>query len=1150
METSFIHLRVSSEFSISRGLLRINEIIESAQKFNMPAVALSDLNNMFGMVKFFKKAESAGIKPIAGTILNLRSHSGELGEILCLAKNNDGLKSLMGIISQSQLQQENGNISITFEDLRGCVGNIIVIAGGPASTIFNLAKLKKNQDLKTELASFKETFKDDFCIELQRLGKSFEEEFIQCILPIASEFKIPVVVSNDAMFAQKEDFDIHETKVCINTGKTLNDSNRERLFTPEQFFKSTKDMSNLFGDCDPDTLVNNTYAIAQKCNVTLTTDQYFLPEYPVPKEHDFNSFLSELSKKQLEEIINSYSAEKKDIYQQRLDYELTQIHATGFSSYFLIVADFIQWSKDNDVPVGPGRGSGAGSLVAFALGITALDPIEHNLLFERFINPERISMPDFDIDFCMDKRDMVIDYVGQKYGKSAVSQIATFGTMAARAVVRDVARALGKPYALGDRISKMIPFIPGMTLEKAISSQPIFKKMINDEEEVSEIIDLAYKLEGIARNVGKHAGGIVIAPGSIADFCPTYFDPQSDSLMTQFDKDDVETIGLVKFDFLGLRTLTVIDRAVKTINEYLSKKNEKALDLNTLTLDDPKVFELLASGRTTAVFQLESTGMRELIRRLKPTKFEEIVALLALYRPGPLESGMHDEFVDRKHGKSRVTFPHELLAPVLSETYGVILYQEQVMQAAQVLAGYSLGQADILRRAMGKKKVEEMEQQRQIFVDGCSQNEIKKATAEKIFDLIEKFAGYGFNKSHSAAYAMLSYQTAYLKTYFPEHFMAAVLSTELGNTDKISTLINECKEMKIRVLTPDIKSSNKYFNVNSDLDIKYGLGAIKGVADSFIDHVLEVRKNYSFKDLFDLTKKVNIRLGGKKSIEALTKAGAFDELAPSRSIALACMEDMLREGQKNSSQIAGTSDLFASMEETFDPYEKYVNVKDLSKEDLLNHERDALGYYFSGHPVIAIEGMVENLRSHTIGEVTDDIGKAKIVGLLNSYRQIRDRSNKQIAFISFDDGTGTMEGTISTDILERHHLLLKTNSILIFAGSIEIDDYKSKELNRRMYKMKVGSVTSLESQMSQGNKSILIDVRNLPNDSIQSNMANLKSLNGDFWKHGNCKIHLKILHDNSEAIIELGDEFKLMPSPENIKILKDMFGDQAIKLNK
>ena len=1149
-QPSFIHLRVSSEFSISRGLLRINEIIENSQKFNMPAVALTDLNNMFGMVKFFKKAEAAGIKPIAGTILNLKSHSGESGEILCLAKNNVGLKSLMGIISKSQLQQENGYISITFEDLSNCAGNILVIAGGPSSNIFNLAKHKKNQDLKTELMSFKEIFKDDFCIELQRVGRNFEEEFIQCILPLASELLIPVIVSNDAMFSQKEDFDIHETKVCINTGKTLNDSNREKFFTPEQFFKSTKDMSTLFGDCDPDTLIANTLAIAQKCNVTLTTDQYFLPEYPVPQEHDFNSFLSELSETKLNEIIESYPKDKTEIYQKRLDYELTQIHATGFSSYFLIVADFIQWSKDNDVPVGPGRGSGAGSLVAYALGITALDPIEHNLLFERFINPERVSMPDFDIDFCMDKRDMVIDYVGQKYGKSAVSQIATFGTMAARAVVRDVARALGKPYALGDRISKMIPFIPGMTLEKAISSQPIFKKMIQDEEEVSEIIDLAYKLEGIARNVGKHAGGIVIAPGSIADFCPTYFDPQSNSLMTQFDKDDVETIGLVKFDFLGLRTLTVIDRAVKTINESLKEKNEKTLDLNSLTLDDPKVFDLLASGRTTAVFQLESTGMRELIRRLKPTKFEEIVALLALYRPGPLESGMHDEFVDRKHGKSKVTFPHELLAPVLSETYGVILYQEQVMQAAQVLAGYSLGQADILRRAMGKKKVEEMEQQRQIFVDGCSQNDIKKATAEKIFDLIEKFAGYGFNKSHSAAYAMLSYQTAYLKAYFPEHFMAAVLSTELGNTDKINTLVNECKEMKIKVLTPNIKTSNKHFNVNADLHIKYGLGAIKGVADSFIDHVIEVRKNHSFKDLFDLTKKVNIRLGGKKSIEALTKAGAFDELAPSRSIALACMEDMLREGQKNSAQMAGTSDLFASMEETFDPYEKYVNVKDLSKEDLLNHERDALGYYFSGHPVIAIDGMVENLRSHTISQVTDDINRVKIVGLLNSYRQIRDRSNKQIAFISFDDGTGTMEGTISTDVLEKHHLLLKANSILIFAGSVEIDDYKSKELNRRMYKMKVGSVSSLESQMSQGNKSILIDARNLPNDSIQSNMTNLKNLNGDFWKHGNCKIHLKILHEDSEAIIELGDEFKLMPSSENIKILKDMFGDEAIKLNK
>ena len=1146
---SFVHLRVSSEYSISRGLLRINEIIERAVKLKMPAVALTDLNNMFGMVKFFKKAESAGIKPIAGTILTLNTNDDFEGEILCLAKNNAGLKTLMGLISRAQLQQKNGNITLSFEELLGCAGNVIIIAGGSHSHIFQLSKHHKLLELEQELKKFHQVFGEDFCIEIQKVGKEFEEEFIQTILPLASSLNIPVLATNDAMFLQQEDFDIHETKVCINTGKTLNDPNREKLYTSEQFFKSSTEMLKLFDEYGANTLISNTFNIAQKCNTSFITDQYFLPEYPVPDNHDFNSFLSELSNIKLQEIISSYSPDERTKYQDRLDYELKQIHATGFSSYFLIVADFIQWSKDNDVPVGPGRGSGAGSLVAFALGITALDPIEHNLLFERFINPERISMPDFDIDFCMDKRDKVIDYVGQKYGKNAVSQIATFGTMAARAVVRDVARALGKPYALGDRISKMIPFIPGMTLKKAISSQPIFKKMIQDEAEVSEIIDLAFKLEGIARNVGKHAGGIVIAPGSITDFCPTYFDPQSDSTMTQFDKDDVETIGLVKFDFLGLRTLTVIDRSIKTINEYLVSKNKNPLDLYSLSLDDPKVFELLASGRTTAVFQLESTGMRELIRRLQPTKFEEIVALLALYRPGPLESGMHDEFVDRKHGKSKVTYPHELLAPVLSETYGVILYQEQVMQAAQVLAGYSLGQADILRRAMGKKKIEEMEQQRQIFVDGCAANDIKKITAEKIFDLIEKFAGYGFNKSHSAAYAMLSYQTAYLKTYFPEHFMAAVLSTELGNTDKINTLINECKELKINVLTPNIEASNKFFDVNENLDIKYGLGAIKGVADSFIDHILDVREKQSFKDLFDFTKKVNVRLGGKKSIEALTKAGAFDKLAPSRSIALACMEDMVREGQKNSAQIAGTADLFASMEETFDPYAKYVNVKELSQEDLLNHERDALGFYFSGHPVKAIERIVCGLRSHTIGEIADQMNRVKVVGLLNSFRQIRDRSNKQVAFISFDDGTGTMEGIVSTDVLEKNHLLLKTNSILVFAGSVEKDDYRSKELNRKMYKMKVGSVTSLENQMSQGNKIMLIDARELTNDFIQGAISNLKSLNGGFWQPGYCTVHLKISHKGSEAIIELGNEYQLIPSPDNIKLLKGLFGDGTITIN-
>ena len=1145
METSFIHLRVSSEFSISRGLLRINEIIESAQKFNMPAVALSDLNNMFGMVKFFKKAESAGIKPIAGTILNLRSHSGELGEILCLAKNNDGLKSLMGIISQSQLQQENGNISITFEDLRGCVGNIIVIAGGPASTIFNLAKLKKNQDLKTELASFKETFKDDFCIELQRLGKSFEEEFIQCILPIASEFKIPVVVSNDAMFAQKEDFDIHETKVCINTGKTLNDSNRERLFTPEQFFKSTKDMSNLFGDCDPDTLVNNTYAIAQKCNVTLTTDQYFLPEYPVPKEHDFDSFLVDLSTKRLSSLIDKFEKAKQKIYLQRLEYELNQIKKMGFSSYFLIVYDFIQWSKDNDVPVGPGRGSGAGSLVAYSLGITTLDPIDHGLLFERFLNPERISMPDFDIDFCMEKRDSVIDYVSKKYGADAVSQIATFGTMAARAVVRDVARAMGKPYALGDRISKMIPFAPGMTLDRAKEEQPVFAQAAKNDVEVREVVDLAYKLEGIARNVGKHAGGVVIAPGSLSDFCPIYNDRQSSSVMTQYDKDDVEKIGLVKFDFLGLRTLTVIDKALKSININLKDK----LDLDNIPMDDQKVFDLLSSGKTMAVFQLESTGMRDLIKKLKPTKFEEITALLALYRPGPLNSGMHTTFVDRKHGKSPVTYPHDLLEPVLSETYGVIVYQEQVMESARVLAGYSMGEADILRRVMGKKKIEEMEEQREIFVKGCEKNSISEKKANKIFELIEQFAEYGFNKSHSAAYAVISYQTAYLKTYYPEYFMAAVLSTELGNTDKIHALIQECKRMGIKVLKPNILTSNKMFLVNNNSDIEYGLGAVKGVADAFIQHLCQIRKTNKFNDLWDFSKKVDIKLGGKKSLEALSQSGAFDSIAPSRSIAVSCIEDMLKDGSSNSSkQAAMAGDLFSSLNESFDPYEKYKNTIDIGLSELLSLEKKSLGYYLSGHPVNAIEKKINKLRSKTISKLDHDTKKASIVCLVNSVRQIKDKKGKPLTFINFDDGTGVMDGVVTSEVLDNCHTILKEGQILIVKGVVEVDDYKSKELGDAMFRMRVKEVHSLDSELSKKVKDVVINLEESELISLDEFSDKIEKVKREFWTTSGCSLFVKVITNDSEAIIDIGKNFRFEPTIENLNFLDDIFGKNALEI--
>jgi DNA polymerase-3 subunit alpha len=978
---------------------------------------------------------------------------------------------------------------------------------------------------------------------VQKTNRPDELDYFSNILPLSSKKGIPLIATNDVLFAKKDDYEIHETKVCINTGKTLNDPNREKPFSDEQYFKSAEEMQKLFNGFDE--LINNTNEVAKKCNVSLHTKGYFLPEYPVPKDHNFDSFLVDLSNKRLSSLIGKFEKTKQKIYLQRLEYELNQIKKMGFSSYFLIVYDFIQWSKDNDVPVGPGRGSGAGSLVAYSLGITTLDPIDHGLLFERFLNPERISMPDFDIDFCMEKRDSVIDYVSKKYGADAVSQIATFGTMAARAVVRDVARAMGKPYALGDRISKMIPFAPGMTLDRAKEEQPVFAQAAKNDPEVREVVDLAYKLEGIARNVGKHAGGVVIAPGSLSDFCPIYNDRQSSSVMTQYDKDDVEKIGLVKFDFLGLRTLTVIDKALKSININLKDK----LDLDNIPMDDQKVFDLLSSGKTMAVFQLESTGMRDLIKKLKPTKFEEITALLALYRPGPLNSGMHTTFVDRKHGKSPVTYPHDLLEPVLSETYGVIVYQEQVMESARVLAGYSMGEADILRRVMGKKKIEEMEEQREIFVKGCEKNSISEKKANKIFELIEQFAEYGFNKSHSAAYAVISYQTAYLKTYYPEHFMAAVLSTELGNTDKIHALIQECKRMGIKVLKPNILTSNKMFLVNNNSDIEYGLGAVKGVADAFIQHVCQVRKKNKFNDLWDFSKKVDIKLGGKKSLEALSQSGAFDSIAPSRSIAVSCIEDMLKDGSNNSSKQTDMSgDLFSSLSESFNPYEKYKNITDIGLSKLLSLEKKSLGYYLSGHPVNAIEKKINKLRSKTISKLNHDTKKASIVCLVNSVRQIKDKKGKPLTFINFDDGTGVMDGVISSEVLDNCHTILKEGQILIVKGVVEIDDYRSKELGDAMFRMRVKEVHSLDSELSKKVKDVVINLEESQLISLDEFSDKLEKVKREFWKTSGCNLLVKVITNDSEAIIDIGEKFRFEPTIENLNFLDDIFGKNALEI--
>ena len=1141
----FSHLRVSSEYSISQGLLTVNQIVENAVKKSIPSVAMTDRANMFGLVKFFDKCEASGIKPISGCSLNVVfKDDDESYELLCLAKSNKGHKNLMKIISSA-----HNNISFTspiikFEELVELKDDIVVISGGKGSHVFELLRRNNILDTNKKIDQFTKYFKDDFVLEIQRTNRTDESDYIEKVIPISIEKSIPIIATNDVLFSSSEDYEIHETKVCINTGKTLNDPNREKKFSDQQYFKSAEEMTNLFKEAI--SFIENTNEISKKCNVSLKTKGYFLPEYPVPKEHDFDSYLTDLSHQRLKQYLENFNIEKKAEYVKRLDYELEQIKTMGFSSYFLIVYDFIQWSKNNDVPVGPGRGSGAGSLVAFALGITTLDPIIHGLLFERFLNPERLSMPDFDVDFCMEKRDLVIDYVSNKYGSGAVSQIATFGTMAARAVVRDVARAMGKPYALGDRISKMIPFAPGMTLDKAKIEQPIFAQTIKNDSEVREIVDLSYKLEGIARNVGKHAGGVVIAPGSISDFCPVYVDRQSSSVMTQYDKDDVEKIGLVKFDFLGLRTLTVIDRAVKSIN--LDKDEAKKFDIESIPLNDDKVFKLLSSGKTMAVFQLESSGMRDLIKRLKPTKFEEITALLALYRPGPLNSGMHEEFVDRKHGDSPVTYPHELLEEVLEETYGVIVYQEQVMEAARVLAGFSLGQADILRRAMGKKKKEEMEEQREIFVKGCVKNNIKEKNAEQIFDLINQFAEYGFNKSHSAAYALISYQTAYLKAYYPEHFMASVMSSELGNTDKIYALTQECVRMGIKVLKPNIVSSSKRFLVNDKNEIEYGLGAIKGVADTFIKHVCESRKNRQFRDLWDFSKKVDIKLGGKKSLEALSQSGAFDSLSPSRSIAIACVEDMLKDGSLQNGENLKSGDLFADFDESFDPYEKYKNIQNLTLSEKLELEKKSLGYYLSGHPVIAIENKVSRIRANKISDLTNDIKRSSLVCLINSVRQIKDRKGKPLTFVNFDDGTGVMDGIISSEVLENCHVFLKEGSILCLKGSIEVDDYRTNDIGALMFRMRVKEVSTIDNELKRKISSIEIDVSKSDLLSLENFGDKLELIDSKFWSDGSCRINLKVQSNNSEAIIELGDEYKFVPNIENLFYLEDLFGKDTLKV--
>lgn len=1080
MSTSFVHLRLHSEFSLVDGLVRLKPLIKKATALGLPALAITDESNLFALVKFYKAAQGAGIKPLVGSDVWIQDKEDSPAyRLTLLAMNNLGYRNLTELLSKGWLQGQREEKAFIHPDwLAEKAAGLIALSGAKEGEIGQLLLAGHDALAEQRLNHWMQVFPDAFYLEVQRTQRPGDEDCLHASVDLAAQTGCPVVATNDVRFMERKDFWAHETRVCIGDSRTLDDPRREKRYSEEQYLKSPEEMQELFSDL-PEAL-QNSVEIAKRCNLDLRLGEYFLPEYPIPEGKTQDEFFREISHEGLTKRLNKlYDTQRPDFpeiearYRKRLDFELDTILDMGFPGYFLIVMDFIKWAKENGVPVGPGRGSGAGSLVAYSQEITDLDPIEYSLLFERFLNPERVSMPDFDIDFCMDGRDRVIEYVADTYGHDAVSQIVTFGTMAAKAVVRDVARAQGKPYAVGDRLSKMIPFEVGMTLAKAADEvedlgqlekayQASLERELTDQDleeldqEGLEVWSMARELEGITRNTGKHAGGVVIAPTRLTDFAPLLADEEGNSLVVQFDKNDVEEAGLVKFDFLGLRTLTIIDWALRDVDKIRALENKPPLDIASIPLDDKKTFELLKRAETTAVFQLESRGMKELIKKLKPDSLEDMIALVALFRPGPLQSGMVDDFIQRKHGQAPLAYPHpdyqlDMLKPVLEPTYGIILYQEQVMQIAQVMAGFTLGGADMLRRAMGKKKPEEMQKMRSLFMEGSEKNGIDATLAGQIFDLVEKFAGYGFNKSHSAAYGLVSYQTAWLKAHYPAPFMAAVLSTEMNNTDKVVMLVEEVRAMQLVITPPDVNQGSWRFTVNEAGHIIYGLGAIKGVGEGPVEAVVEARNaGGEFSDLFDFCTRVDMKRLNKRSIEALIRSGALDKLADGRHLLMSALDDALKgaEQAKRNASI-GMDDLFGSVMSSSepsdtahgDPYADYRSLPAWTDKQRLTGEKETLGLYLTGHPIDEYESELRRFVSRKIANLQPSREAQRVAGLVVAFRTMKNKRGDTLGFLTLDDRSGRIEVAIMGETFERFQHLLEKDTLLIIEGEVREDNF-------------------------------------------------------------------------------------------------------------
>ncbi|KPD22929.1 MULTISPECIES: DNA polymerase III subunit alpha [Idiomarina] len=1152
---NFVHLRIHSDFSMIDGLAKVGPICEAVADAGMPALAITDQMNFCGLVRYYGAAHKLGLKPLIGCDFWVQADypESELFRLTALAMDNEGYQQITQLISKAYLR---GNIKgkpvIDKDWLKEHNEGIILLSGSRQGDVGQALIKGHDSQLDLALDFYQQYFPNRYYLELVRTGRPQEEDYLHKAVALAGQTELPVVATNEVVFLKEEDFDPHEIRVAIHDGYQLEDKRRPKKYSPQQYLRSSEEMIELFSDIPE--AIENTVEIAKRCNVTVRLGEYFLPKFPTG-DLTTEAFLIKASEEGLEERLEflfpdpEERQQKRPEYDERLKRELGVINDMGFPGYFLIVMEFIQWSKDNGIPVGPGRGSGAGSLVAYALKITDLDPLEFDLLFERFLNPERVSMPDFDVDFCMDRRDEVIDHVADLYGRGAVSQIITFGTMAAKAAIRDVGRVLGHPYGFVDRISKLVPGDPGMTLAKAFEVEPQLGAAYEQDEEVKAIIDMARILEGVTRNAGKHAGGVVISPTKITDFSPLYCDDEGNNPVTQFDKDDVESAGLVKFDFLGLRTLTIIQWAVDMVNRRHAKSGKDPIDITAIDLTDPACFKLLKKAETTAVFQLESRGMKELIKKLLPDSFEDIIALVALFRPGPLQSGMVDNFIDRKHGREEISYPdvkyqHDSLQSILEPTYGVILYQEQVMQIAQVLAGYTLGGADLLRRAMGKKKPEEMAKQREIFREGAAKNNIDPELAMKIFDLVEKFAGYGFNKSHSAAYALVSYQTLWMKTHYPAEFMAAVMSADMDNTDKIVTLADECERMGLDLLPPDVNKGEYKFTVDEQQRVVYGIGAIKGVGEGPIESIIQARQEGGpFRDLFDFCCRVDLKRMNKRILERLIRAGAMDNLGPHRAALMATLEKAIRQAEQHlNAEKIGQSDMFGVL--TTEPEaveQEFVSVRKWSEAVWLEGERDTLGLYLTGHPINRFRKELKHYINSTLSSVTPTRKDESIAiaGLVIDIRVLTNKRGQRFAIVTLDDKTARMDVRLFSNEYESYQELLEKDRILWVKGEVRFDNFSNSNT------MTAREVMAIEQARETYLRHIAITVTD---EQLTNGLASkLEKLLKPFAE-GTCPIKMRYQSERVEATLNVGAQWYVNPSDELLYELQNLLGTQQVSL--